>query len=225
MIDRYLRGQLSPDELADFELRMLEEPDFFDAVLQAEQMHLAFKQSEMGNSEYAVPPVRHRPVSDVSMWQWIRQPMSMAASLALVAALGAVSVQWMQAPDWQSMTVTDNGYALNSVVTLASTRSQATEIILPVGIHLLQIDVGVAMDQPMYQVTVSPQGESGEFQFELLPDANGILRLLSSSAWQGPYTVSVQRIHESQSAPGIDNETNRDSEMTYAIRFVLGNPD
>lgn len=235
LIELYLRGHLTGSELAGVELRMLEDPVFFAAVEEAERVQQAFRQHVKNNADVEngqegestqdenLSDPRGRIESKVprlSFPQWIRQPISMAASVLLIIAIGFSSVEMMQGPGVISSSqnqIASGGYAINSVVTIASRRSTAQQIELPAGRHLLQLDVGIALDDPVYAVTLTGEETDEQHTFRLTPDSNGMLRLLTSEAWQGEYAMTVVR-------NTADGETNsNDALMMYRLNFSVVN--
>jgi hypothetical protein len=184
LVDQYLRGQLSDDERVQFEVRMLEDPHFFDVVQQAELMHQAFK----GQKDRVGP--RAKNVSYLPFRAWIKQPLSWAASLML--GIGVL----LLANDGSRQSDTDglqSGYAVNSVVSVGRTRSTNDEIVLSSGVHLLQIDVGISMSDAPYTVRLTGLSDTQVYEFQVSPDGNGVVRLLTPATLQGRYELNVQQ--------------------------------
>lgn len=217
-IDRYLRDQLSAEELAEFEVSMLEDPALFEAVERAELMREAFKKHHQTSDKMDVVSDKQKQVSQVSFMQWIQQPLSMAASVVMMIAVGFSTLQWIHQPGSVTNPGATAGQAVNSVVTLAPTRSGGGETILPAGVHLIQVDVGITLDNPDFDVSVISQELGNEqYQFTLIPDSNGILRLLTAESWLGRYLLEVRQRNDNDSSVSAENV------MTYALRFVEGN--
>lgn len=196
-IDRYLRHQLSAAELAEFEIRMLEDPGFFNAVKQAELMYSSFKGQEP----------RAGPGSDISYLPfrlWIKQPMSLAASLMLgIGILLLVSLYPLQ-PGANGLA---DGFGVSSVINIGQTRGTTSEIVLPEGNHLLQVDVGVSLVETLYWISLRHDGGDQQYLFQVSPDGNGVIRVITPSNLQGRYELAVQRLDSSERA------------ATYHIKF------
>lgn len=217
LIDRYLRDQLSGQALSDFELRMLEDSALFDAVERAQQMHQAFKEVAEGTGQHdtlqsASSNQSVTPKNNVMAFSaWIRQPLSMAASVLLVMTASFIALPLGQSPTTSELS--SAGDAVNSVVNLAVLRSSSSVMQLAPGRHLLQIDVGIALNNPEYAVTVSSADGNEQYHYRLIPDSNGVLRLLTAESWLGEYRLEVQRM------PSVGGETNRSEAQRYVLRF------
>ena len=201
VIDLYLQGRLDTKELENFELRMLEDPQFFKKVRQVELMHAAFKDQKQLFDETLKA---HRSVKVLPFTMWIKQPMSLAASLLVVIGLAFTGINYIQQVDELN---TRAGYAVNSVINIGQTRSSASEVILTSGVHLLQVDVGIDIEQTPFVLSLLPLRDGDGMEYRVMPDANGIVRLLTPSGLSGPYQLKVQR------------ENGLEPVSSYQIRF------
>ncbi len=196
-IDRYLRHQLSAAELDDFEIRMMEDPVFFDAVQQAELMHSSIKEQGL----------HVRPGTNISYLPfrlWIKQPFSLAASMMLGIGTLLFANFYLIQPGTDGF---DNGYGVTSVVNIGQMRSTTSEIVLPGGIHLLQVDVGISLVDTPYLLSLNREDVGQQYIFQVVPDSNGVIRVITPANTQGRYELVVQR---------LDNE---ERVGTYHIRF------
>ena len=201
LVDRYLRNKLSEEEQTEFEVRMLEDPQLFVMVKAASLMQESLRE-QMNNQPSASEP-KFPPFTE-----WIRQPLSLAAStvlcLGIVFQIGA-SLQ--DGPD-TGLPLSDSGYAINSVANLGSNRSTTSEVVLQAGRgHLLQIDVGISLVETLYDLSLSSRTNQDEYHFSATADGNGIVRLLTPEALSGSYTLNVM------------TAGNADPLESYNIRF------
>ncbi|MBU2098791.1 MAG: hypothetical protein KKD00_08510 [Gammaproteobacteria bacterium] len=190
LIERYLQRRLSEEELVAFEIRMLEQPELFEAVQKTELMQTAFK------SQPALPQ-HHSNVRYLPLTRWIQQPMSIAASLLLAVSLVMVANNYSSSAPGGSM---QSGLAVNSVVNIGQTRSTAEDIVLTSGVHLLQVDVGVSLIQEPYQLRMSSEDNRQVYNFSVMADGNGIVRILTPDGLTGRYQLTAQQ-------PGSDAST------------------
>ena len=163
-------GALPDEERAQVELWMLEDPQFHEQVRQAELMLTSFSQLE-NSASASIHPIKSETPHETrtSFKQWIAQPMSMAATVLLAVAATLLIRGESQLTDGVSLS---NGLALNAVTTLQSTRSAGTEIQLSGDTQLLQIDVGISLDDAPYQVVLTHEDGNPRFEFQLHADAN-----------------------------------------------------
>ncbi len=184
-IDQYLRGRLSADELAKFEIKMLEDPHFFAQVQQAEIMHDALK-SEKAQLESRPEKATNGKV--LPFGAWIKQPMSLAASVLIAFGFLLSGSNYLtQMSEFE----VQEGVALNSVINLGQLRSSNDELVLSASAHLLQIDVGIRMDGSAYSAKLTD--ESGvQREYRVVPDGNGIVRLLTPVGLNGLYQLTVE---------------------------------
>lgn len=204
LIDRYLCGQLRGEALTNFEVRMLEEAEFFAAVQEAgmmrEEMRMAM---ESGGGEDQ--PQLHEPVviESPSFGMWIRQPMSLVASVLLGISLLFAMID--RAPEYP-----ENGFAVDSVVSFAPVRGDQNLVVLDAGVHLLQVDVGISLNEAVYQVELANAERSRVLVYRLAPDSNGIVRFVTPDNLSGDYVLTVTREGSADGADSLER---------YQIRF------
>ena len=186
VIDLYLQGRLDEKVLEEFEVRMLEDPLLFNRVQQMKGMHAAFKQQE---SLFAQTLKGHQFAQVLPFALWVKQPMSLAASLLIAIGLAFTGSNYLQQVDELNSRA---GYAVNSVINLGHTRSSTSEIVLTSAVHLLQIDVGVGIEQTAFLLSLLPERDGANLEFRVMPDSNGIVRLLTPSGLSGPYQLRVK---------------------------------
>lgn len=180
-IDRYLRGRLEGEEREAFELRLLEDEDFFDEVRRAEAMHEAFQ------AEKAVagkPPGQVNPSRAFN--HWLRHPLSMAAGLALCFSLAFNVYLGGRAEDGMSGIL-----PVNSFVVLETLRggSGALRVEGPAP-YLVQIDVGL-LPASLFEVRLIDGGGRLIFQEAGLSARDGWLRVLISDPLSGLHTLEI----------------------------------
>ena len=189
LIDRYVRHQLTTEEASEFELRMLADPQLFAAVQRAELMQQSFK-AQAASTNQPGQPHPNRKVSYLPFGQWIKQPMSMAASVML--GIGVVLVANLSTQP-SGIDGLQRGYGVNSVVSIGQARSATGEIVLPSAIHLLQVDVGISLSDAMYTLSLSNENNGQSLEFQVTADGNGMVRALTPANLQGLYQLSVQQ--------------------------------
>lgn len=198
LIDMYLGKQLSAEELADFEIRMLEDPQLMEAVQQAELMRETFKEQQ-------APAKSHSNVSYLPFRAWIKQPLSLAASVVLGVGVLLSGSEYLLLDDG-GLSI-ENGYAVSSVINLSPTRSAQEELVLSGGVHLLQVDVGISLADVSYLLSFTSEDNSQNYEFSVTPDSNGIVRLLTPATLAGSYIMEVR------------NSNNAESLRSYRISF------
>jgi hypothetical protein len=202
LVDKYVRHQLTADEIAEFEIRMLDDPQLFAAVQRAELMQQSFK--AQAQAQAAAEPSHDHNFRYLPFRQWIRQPMSLAASVMLgigVLLLANLSTQQSGTDGLQ------RGYGVNSVVSIGQTRSATGETVLPSGTHLLQVDVGISLSDASYMLSLSNDENTQSHQFQVTADGNGMVRMLTPANLQGRYQLQVQQ------------QGSTDVLASYSLRF------
>lgn len=200
LVDKYVRHQLTADEIAEFEIRMLDDPQLFAAVQRAELMQQSFK----AQAPAAAEPSHDHNIRYLPFRQWIRQPVSLAASVMLgigVLLVANLSTQQSATDGLQ------RGYGVNSVVSIGQTRSATGETVLPSGTHLLQVDVGISLSDASYMLSLSNDENTQSHQFQVTADGNGMVRMLTPANLQGRYQLQVQQ------------QGSTDVLASYSLRF------
>jgi hypothetical protein len=200
LVDRYVRHQLTADEIAEFEIRMLDDPQLFVAVQRAELMQQSFKAQPSVTDQSGLK----NKVTYLPFRRWIRQPMSLAAYVMLgigVLVVTNLSTQPTGPDGLQS------GYGVNSIVSIGQTRSVTGEVVLPSGTHLLQVDVGISLSDPSYMLSLSNVENDHSHEFLVTADGNGMVRVLTPAKLQGLYQLRVQQ------------QGSTDVVASYSLRF------
>ena len=96
---------------------------------------------------------------------------------------------------------------MNSVVNVRQMRNASNDIVLTSGMHLLQVDVGIDVEQTAYLLNLRQEGEGTSQEFRTMPDGNGIVRLLTPSGLNGRYQLTVQK------------ENGLEPVVSYQLRF------
>lgn len=203
-IIRYLREQLSAQEKAQFEVRMLEEPELLERVqlLEALTLELRSEAASALLADTADTSTRVLPFR-----AWIRQPLSLAASLlAAVAVVHSLYRGPAEAPQIFSAPV-------GTVVLLEGNRSDLPTEVSGSGPYLMQIDAGLDAQAASFSVVIRNAGNQQVIVEEtgLGADANGWLRLLVQGLPAGEYAVAVTAA-DAQGAP-----------QTRSYRLLVGN--
>src|SRR5690606_22725952 len=176
-IDRYLNGQLSGQDAAAFEIRMMEDP----ALLERVQLLESLKQ---GLSDEQQALLKDNSSKVLPFRAWLRQPLSLAASL-LVAVLGLQSLY----PDQdQAPVVLDVG----SVLLVEGTRGASPLNFVGSAPYLFQVDAGPAAAGTRFDLNLRDSTGTLLFAREGLPaDDDGWVRLLFAGSLNGSYTLEL----------------------------------
>ena len=86
-------------------------------------------------------------------------------------------------------------------------RNASNDIVLTSGVHLLQVDVGIDVEQTAYLLNLRQEAEGTSQVFRTMPDGNGIVRLLTPSGLNGRYQLTVQK------------ENGLEPVVSYQLRF------
>lgn len=182
--DRYINNKLDEAAKAAFEIAMMEDPD----ILQHVQTLDALKQNLA-----SAPEIFTKPVSAVILpfRSWIRQPMSLAASL-LVATLGINAVNeggFGQSPSSDSLPI-------GSVILLEGTRGNAGATFSGSPPYLFQIDVGFGNPVGDLRVTLNNRTDNSTvIQLDgLQADPDGWVRMVLNEPLAGDYEVTLDSI-------------------------------
>ncbi|MES2606003.1 MAG: hypothetical protein V4603_13780 [Pseudomonadota bacterium] len=179
-IDRYLNRQLDAAAADAFEIRMMEEPDLLERV----QLVEAMKQGLQKSQSTLLTPA---PVTAKVMRfpQWIRQPLSMAASVLLATLL----MRNILVPT--PATVESTG--INTVLLLENSRGTATAEFSGAPPYLLQLDAGLGNTANSFAVTLRDTTNNAVVTQlgDLQADADGWVRLIVSEALTGDYVAEL----------------------------------
>ncbi len=182
-IDRYLNGSLTPDEMTAFEIRLLEDATLFERLQLVEAMkHGLCKQRE------ALEPAAPGAAQLLPFRQWLRQPLSMAASLLLAALLGPVLWAMLDTPVRPESVI-----GIGSVAILEQSRGVNTTSLSGPGPYLLQLDAGFGNSADSFNVTLRASGGTSPLLITegLRADGDGWVRLLLNQQMQGAYDVEL----------------------------------
>jgi hypothetical protein len=179
LVDRYINNKLADADKAAFEIEMMEDP----ALLQEVQMLDALKQN-LRNA----PAVIARPASAVILpfRAWLRQPMSLAASL-LVAVLGFNAIN----QGAFNQVSRDESLPIGSVILLEESRGNSSAVFTGAPPYLFQIDVGFGNQAADFDVTVqNPADNAAVVQLDgLQADPDGWVRMVLDTPLMGDYEV------------------------------------
>ncbi len=192
-IDRYLNNRLNADESSAFEVLMMEDSGLFERVQLLDAMKqglLSEKDTvfETGVSTPNTEPAQRKTAVVLPFSAWLRQPMSLAASL-LIAVLGIQTFnEGFLAPRGQS-----GAMPIGSLVLIEGTRSGTAATFTGPGPYLFQIDAGLGNQAEAFAVTVRDNDTNAQVVHEenLRADNNGWVRLVLSDQLQGEYTLEL----------------------------------
>lgn len=178
-IDRYLNRQLNADESAAFEIRMMDDPELLERVQLVEAMKQGLQKSE--SSLLAPAPVTAKVLPFA---QWLRQPLSMAASVLLATLL----MRNILVPTPVSVEST----GISTVLLLENSRGTATAEFRGAPPYLLQLDAGLGNTADNFTVAVRDAANAEVLQLGgLRADADGWVRLIASEPLAGDYRVEL----------------------------------
>jgi hypothetical protein len=183
-ITRYLREQLSAEEKAQFEIRMIEEPELLERVQFLEALQLGLKAEEKSLLEDG----DNAPASNVLPFRrWLRQPLSLAASV-LVAALGVNTV--VNRPQTDSV---PDAVPVGAVLLLETRRDVSLPTFTGAGPYLIQIDAGLGTQASTVDIALhDADGAVLLSQQDLNIDRDGWIRLLYTQPLSGEYRLDVE---------------------------------
>jgi hypothetical protein len=180
-IIRYLRQQLADDDKAQFEIRMLEEPELLERVQLLEALQGGLRADERALLDNPEEATRSNVVP---FRRWIRQPLSLAASV-LVAALGLNVLL-----DTQTRSV-PAAVPVGALVLLDARRDTAIPAFSGAGPYLLQVDAGIGTDVDAMELTLREASGAALLQQDVKVDSDGWIRLLYTPALQGNYQLDL----------------------------------
>jgi hypothetical protein len=205
-IDRYLKARMSADEKAQFEIRMLEEPELLERVqlLDALELELGAEEELLLAGDNTGDAVK--VTGNVLPFKaWVRQPLSLAASV-LVAVLVAYNVY-----DVSPATDSFTAVPVRSLILLDGSRGDTPTPVSGAGPWLVQIDAGLDAQSANFGISVISESNQQILIEEtgLTADGNGWVRLLLDDLPAGDYRVTL----DWQDAQGAT--LNR----SYLVRF------
>jgi hypothetical protein len=214
LIDRYLNGRLNEVELASFEIRLLEDLALFDAV----QIAAALKQGlrehaeilDISHKQSSIPVMLTSNAKILPFRQWLRQPLSMAASL-MVAALGVT--QLVGGLNQTAPTLGAGGNSLTQVNTVMlfenSRGSNVLEFSGPPP-YLLQLDAGVGSGNESFAVEITSSNEDFTLAIPaVMSDSDGWLRVVVADELPQRFTVSLTSAATSQEVKKFTAELSK----------------
>ena len=188
-IDRYLNRQMDAAETAAFEIRMLDEP----ALLEQVQLIEAMKQ-ELQEQQGSLQAVPVETAKILPFTGWLRQPLSMAASVLL-----AVLVLQQFVPE--SDTATSTG--IGTVLLLENSRGATPAEFHGAPPYLFQIDVGFGNQADNFDVTLSDHNDAEVLHMNgLHADPDGWVRLVVDQPLAGNYHVELAWVDAQGAAQG-----------------------
>jgi len=188
LIDNFLRGKLEQEGMNDFEVRLLEDPQLFEAVQMRKAMIEALdSESSSLLAEQSEPQIESVVVD---FKQWLRQPYSMAASL--IAALSVTLLVGNMMPGEESDSGGQSVLVASNLI-LETVRGN-DQIITSSGTGpiLLTIDVGPVSADARFDIIITDE-EGGEVFSEESAgvDDQGWLRVVLARSFSGLHRISV----------------------------------
>jgi len=183
LIDKYLRNRLNEEQREAVELRLLDDDDFFEKATLADSLHEALNAEEqrLRNPAPSLAP------AGPGLGAWLRQPLSMAASLGLAVMLVLQFQTWMDSGN------APLAFSVPSHTIVETFRGAQQISVSGPAPHLLQIDAGLDAD-PSYTVLLRGR-DSGELAFEeagVAADDSGWVRVLLVEPLAGEYTLELR---------------------------------
>jgi hypothetical protein len=177
-IDRYLNRQMDAAEMADFEIRMLEEPVLIEQVQLIEALKQGLQEQQLN-----LLPVPAQTAKILPFAAWLRQPLSMAASVLL-----AVQVLQQFIPGSSPSTPTGIG----TVLLLENSRGAVPTEFHGSAPYLFQIDVGFGNQADSFNVTLRDDNNAQVLRMDgLQADADGWVRLVVDQPLAGNYQMEL----------------------------------
>ena len=175
-IERYLQGRMTHAERAAFEVRFMEDAELFERVQLLDAFREGIQQEQAAlTAASAVLPFR----------AWLRQPLSLAASV-LVTALGVAAFYGQMEQHVPGV------LPVQTLVMLETLRGGAAANITGAGPYLLQIDAGPNADAMNYTVTLRSDDGAVVLNADgLNADANGWVRVMYTQALSGSYVATL----------------------------------
>jgi hypothetical protein len=177
LIDRYLNRRMDAAESTAFEIRLMDEPLLLERV----QLIDAMKQGLQ-----TLPPADTRSAHRAKVLpfpQWLRQPLSMAASVVIAALLLRNILMPPAAPT--------AGSGIGTVLLMESNRGTAVPQFHGAPPYLLQLDVGLGNNADSYDFTLTSNGNAQLNLVGLQADVDGWVRVVVSEALTGDYQAEL----------------------------------
>lgn len=211
ILNKYLRNQLSEQERAEFEIRMMEDPELLNAVQRQGEMISDLRTSQEAKINRITDSSADDIAPNVSFLRnfsgWIQQPLSMAASLLIV--IGAVFS--FQNPD-EPVSVTEINTGLvqmSQPVVLQSFRGGTDTIAInsdPPVSFVIEVD---PTNAGPFEVTMIDVGTETAVSSLLVnnPIEPGLIRMQLTRELQGEFLIQV-------------TSPNDDAVLTFPIEFI-----
>lgn len=183
LIDNYLRNRLDEEQRQAVELRLLDDDDFFEKAVLADSLHEALNAEEQRLGDAPASAGR----GGAGFGAWLRQPLSMAASLALAITLA------LQFQTWTESAASPRAFSVPSHTIVETFRGAQEISVSGPAPHLLQIDAGLDA-APSYTVVLrSRDGEQLAFEeADVAADDSGWVRVLLVEPLSGEYTLELR---------------------------------
>ena len=180
LIDRYLNNKLDASECNAFELMMLDDERLFARV----QLLDAFKNSLI-EERAALSATREQLA--LPFRAWLRQPLSLVASV-LLAALGLqLGYNTVATRD-----AAPSSAAIGSLLLVEATRGAATTALSGEAPYLFQIDAGPNAANTDVNVSLRDAGGAELLHMnDVHVDGNGWARVVFNQPLSGPYTLEL----------------------------------
>ncbi len=196
-IDSYLRNELNEDEARDFEIRMLDDPDFSKEV----EFQASFFDALKSESALIAPLTSKQ---GYNFFDWIRHPFSVAVagSFSLLLVVGILPL----IPSQEQIDA-EGAFMVRGSTIIQPTRSSAvTQTIEGPPPYLLQIDVGLAGSETKFDVNLvnANSQESVMTSAEVSPDGGGWLWLVVDRNLQGAHRLEIVRKDSGMDPEGED---------------------
>lgn len=208
LIDRYLNGKLDSAATTQFEIALLDDPALLEQVQLAAAMKEALRShgslsatgtaagtkvdTKSGGNEHS------RSAVILPFAHWLRQPLSLAASLLVtVLALHAMVNTLPDAPasDAATDSTASGTLRITSVFVLEQTRSTQATRFTGAPPYLLQIDAGLTAASTDFDfVLMDAAGNELLRETDIRADADGWVRLVLGAPLRGDYQVALNPV-------------------------------
>ena len=181
LIDRYLNNKMSDAERTAFEINYMQDTQLLEQL----QLTEALKQGLSAHRQALITP---GTTTILSFGSWLRQPISMAASL-LLAVMGAQLFYPGQPSDNRATGV----LPIATTVLLEGSRGAAGYTIDGSSPYLFQIDAGFGNTAETFTVTLR-EAENGQSLIEqagLTQDVSGWVKVVINTTLAGDYSLEL----------------------------------
>jgi hypothetical protein len=183
IVDRYVQGRLISDELADFEIFMLEHPEIIDEIEYAKGMQNSIAAVEQDLTPNVAPKRRSFLISPY---------YSAAASILLIVATASSMFFYSRVVNLEQAITVDNSFVLEQV-----RGNSATSVEYILGSPLTLSVYGDNQSENLYSVELESLDRTFFLKREQLKaDANDLVTIVVGEAPDGSYELRLRLASE-----------------------------